>query len=65
MSLLDKLKSMFTGGSSDTQAGHDHAGHDHAGHDHPHEPATPPLPPADPALTGDPAHSADGEDKPS
>ena len=34
MSLMDKLKSMFSGGSSDTadaHAGHDH---DHAGHDH-------------------------------
>ena len=47
MSLMDKLKSMFSGGSSDTaddHAGHDH---DHAGHDHSHEPAAPPLPQAD------------------
>ena len=47
MSLLDKLKSMFSGGSSDSaddHAGHDH---DHAGHDHSHEPAAPPLPQAD------------------
>ncbi len=57
MSLMDKLKSMFTGGSSDTHAGHDHAGHDHS-HDHSHEP---PLPPADPALTGDVAPSEEGE----
>ena len=37
MSLMDKLKSMFSGGSSDSadaHAEHDHAGHDHAGHDH-------------------------------
>ena len=46
MSLLDKIKSMFSGGSSasDDHAGHDH---DHAGHDHSHEPAAPPLPQAD------------------
>ena len=51
MSLMDKLKSMFSGGSSDTaddHAGHDH---DHAGHDHSHEPAAPPLPQADVAET--------------
>ena len=51
MSLMDKLKSMFSGGSSDTaddHAGHDH---DHAGHDHSHEPAAPPLPQADMAET--------------
>lgn len=51
MSLLDKIKSMFSGGSStDSHAGHDHAGHDHdhdhAGHDHSHEPAAA-TPPAD------------------
>jgi len=47
MSLLDKLKSMFSGGPSDSaddHAGHDH---DHAGHEHAHEPAAPPLPQAD------------------
>ena len=50
MSLMDKLKSIFSGGSPDTadaHAGHDHAGHDHSEHDHSHEPATPPLPAAD------------------
>lgn len=49
MSLMDKLKSMFSGGSSDSadapaehdHAGHDHAGHDHAGHDHSPEPVAP------------------------
>ena len=58
MSLMDKIKSMFSGGSSDTaddHAGHDHdhAGHDHdhAGHDHSHEPAAPPMPQADMAET--------------
>ena len=51
MSLMDKIKSMFSGGSSDTaddHAGHDH---DHAGHDHSHEPAAPPMPQADVAET--------------
>ena len=57
MSLLDKLKSMFTGGSSDTHAGHDHS------HDHSHEPVAPPLPPADPAMTGDAAPSEEGENR--
>jgi len=49
MSLMDKLKSMFSGGSPDTADAH--AGDDHAGHDHPHEPAAPPLPAADLAET--------------
>jgi hypothetical protein len=42
MSLMEKLKSMLSGGSSDAadaHADHDHDGHDHAGHDHSHEPA--------------------------
>ena len=47
MSLMEKLKSMLSGSSSDAadahadhdHDGHDHAGHDHAGHDHSHEPA--------------------------
>ena len=42
MSLMDKLKSMLSGGSSDAtdaDADHDHSDHDHAGHDHSHEPA--------------------------
>jgi hypothetical protein len=49
MSLMDKLKSMFSGGSSDAADTHDH---DHAGHDHSHEPDAPPLPAADLADTG-------------
>ena len=44
MSIMDKLKSMFSGGSADDHADHDH---DHAGDDHSHEPVAPPLPPAD------------------
>ena len=47
MSLMDKIKSLFSGGSD----AHSHADHDHAGHDHSHEPVGPPLPPADPAGT--------------
>ncbi len=34
MSLMDKIKSIFSGGSS--ADAHDHAGHDHSGHDHDH-----------------------------
>ena len=61
MSVIDKIKSLFSGGSSaeahdhsghdhaeHDHAGHDHAGHDHAGHDHSHESAADPAP-ADPA----------------
>ena len=67
MSLLDKLKSMFSGGSSaDAQeraTGDDHAGHDHAGHDHSHEPAA--MPPADPTGMPMSEPGADaGEDRP-
>jgi hypothetical protein len=40
MSLMDKIKSMFSGGSSDSADAH--ADHDHAGHDHSHESAAPP-----------------------
>lgn len=42
MSLMDKLKSMFSGRSADDHADHDH---DHAGHDHSHEPVAPPADP--------------------
>jgi len=66
MSLMDKIKSLFSGGSAagaDDHAGHDHAGHDHAGHDHSHEPAA--MPSSDPA--GMPMSERDsdaGEDRP-
>lgn len=62
MSLLDKIKSLFSGGSSDSHAGHDHSHHDHAGHDHAHEPA---APPADPAgmPTSDAAPSEEGQNR--
>jgi hypothetical protein len=52
MSLMDKIKSLFGGGSSDTadaHAGHDHAGSDLSAHDQVPEP-TPVAPPV--AQTG-------------
>ena len=58
MSLMDKIKSFFSGGSD--AATDDHAGHDHSGHDHSQA-----MPPADPAgvpLSG-PGSDAD-EDRP-
>lgn len=63
MSLLDKLKSIFSGGSPDSADAH--AGHDHAGRDHSHEPVAPPLPPADPALmpSSDSAPPEEGENR--
>ena len=69
MSLMDKLKSMFSGGSADDHAGHDHDhsdhDHDHSDHDHSHEPDAPPMPQADPALTptSDAAPSEEGENR--
>lgn len=64
MSLMDRIKSMFSGGSSD--AADAHAGHDHSGYDHAHEPAAPPMPQADPAVmpTSDAAPSEEGENRP-
>jgi len=60
MSLMDKVKSFFSGGSS--ADAHDHAGHDHSGNDH--EPAAA-MPPADPAgmPMSEPGSDA-GEDRP-
>jgi hypothetical protein len=52
MSLMDKIKSMFSGGSSDADA-HDHTGHDHAGHDHSHEPVAPAAADAVPPEEGE------------
>lgn len=61
MSLLEKIKSMFSGGSStdtDAHAGHDHSGDDHShdhdhehGHDHSHDPVSAPDPVADDEST--------------
>ena len=58
MSLMDKIRSFFSGGSPATDG---HEGHDHSGHDHSHEP----TPPADPTgtPTSEPAEDA-SEDKP-
>jgi hypothetical protein len=58
MSLMDKIKSFFSGSSS---AADSNAGHDHSGHDHSHEPTAS----ADPAgmPTSEPA-DAESEDKP-
>jgi hypothetical protein len=55
MSLMDKIRSFFSGGASDSH-GHDHS---HDGHDHVEEPvsATAPTVPSDPAgmPTAEPA----------
>ena len=58
MSLMDKIKSLFSGGSAtDSHAGtdHDHGDHDHSGHDHAHEPAAS-TPPAEPESEDKPAY---------
>ena len=60
MSLMDKIKSMFSGGSPG--AADAHAGHDHAADDHSHEPVAPPMPPAD--LPTPDAAPEEGEDRP-
>jgi hypothetical protein len=62
MSLMDKIRSFFSGGAADSH-GHDHSDD---GHDHVPEPvsATAPTVPSDP--TGAPtAEPADEEDPPS
>lgn len=60
MSLMDKIKSLFSGGASaDT---HDHAGHDHSGHDHSHEPVAPMADPAGMPTT-EPTPTAEGESR--
>jgi len=61
MSFMDRIKGLFSGGSSDADA---HAGHDHSGADHTHEPAAPPTPPADPAgMSTSDAAPQEGEDR--
>ena len=59
MSVLDKIKSLFSGGSStdapERASGHDHSDHDHSDHDHSHEPAA--------MATPEPGDDA-GEDRP-
>jgi hypothetical protein len=53
MSLMDKIKSFFSGGGGDSHAGHDHS---QAGHEHPAEPDAPTVS-SDPAgmPTSEPA----------
>ena len=63
MSLLDKIKSMFSGGASadtDAHAGHDHS---HAGDDHSHDHSPDPVP-ATPDPVPDPYAVAEDESKP-
>ena len=57
MSVMEKIKSMFSGGSS--ADADDHAGHDHSGHDHSHEPAAE----ATPTDAVEPSSNG-GEDQP-
>ena len=49
MSLMEKIKSMFSGGSSDSSDAHAEHDHDHAGHDHSR--AAAPMPQTDIAET--------------
>jgi hypothetical protein len=61
MSLMDRIKGLFSGGSADADA---HAGHDHSDPDHTHEPVAPPMPPADPAgMPTSDAAPEDGENR--
>jgi hypothetical protein len=58
MSLMDKIKSLFSGGSSGSEAHDhadhaDHAGHDHAAHDHSNEPVATPTSEAAPSEEGE------------
>jgi len=55
MSVIDKIKSLFSGGSAASTD--DHAGHDHSGHDHDHSHD-------EPAAAMPPADDASGEDTP-
>ena len=63
MSLLDKIKSLFGGSSSESADAH--AGHDHSDDDHSHEPVAPPAPPADPTglPSSEPASTEEGENQ--
>ena len=74
MSFMDKLKTMFSGGSSASEHDHDHSheGHDHShdGHDHAHDHAhaideMPPAPaaPMDPLGTTEPDPIPGQEDR--
>jgi hypothetical protein len=54
---MDKIKSLFSGGSATSMD--DHAGHDHSGHDHDHSHDEPVA-----ALPADPAGDTGTEDRP-
>jgi hypothetical protein len=61
MSFMDRIKGLFSGGSSDADADADH---DHSAADHTHEPVAPPAPPADPAgMSTSEAAPQEGEDR--
>jgi hypothetical protein len=55
MSLMDKIRSFFSGGSADSHAGHDHSAADH---EHPTEPVSPTAP----TVPTDPPGSASGDE---
>ena len=63
MSLLDRIKSLFGGSSS--EGADAHAGHDRPSDDRTHEPVGPPAPPADPTglPSSEPATSEEGDDR--
>jgi hypothetical protein len=54
MSLMDKIKGFFSGGSAG-DSDHDHSGHDHAGHDHTEDEMAAPMPAADPMGMAEPS----------
>jgi hypothetical protein len=58
MSIMDKIRSFFSGGATDSQAGHEHS---QAGNDQPPEPNAPTVP-TDPV--GMPASEPADEDEP-
>ena len=60
MSLMDKIKGFFSGGSSGgDDHDHDHAGHDHSGHDHSHEEEAAPVLPPEPTGMAEPMQPAE------
>jgi hypothetical protein len=61
MSFLDKLKAMFSGGSS-AEHDHSHEGHDHS-HDAMDDVPPPPAAPMEPLGTTDPEPMAGEDDR--
>ena len=55
MSLMDKIKEFFSGGSAGEAGEHDHTGHDHSGHTHESSAATAPVPAPDPTGLSEPS----------